>query len=90
MIKGWEQFTLEKKIKRTNYVLLIQTRQAVDWGEDTRKPVHDYLKSINIKVEDELFRWVQGGDNFEIRGRKEEGLENNLHSVICKIMGPII
>ena len=27
-----------EKIKRTNYVLLIQTRQAVDWGEDTRKP----------------------------------------------------
>ena len=38
--------------------------------------MYDYLKSKNFKVEDELFRLVQGGDNFEIR---EEGFRK----IIC-------
>lgn len=60
---------LGEKIKRTNYVLLVQTRQAVEWGGD-KKTMYDYLRSVNTKVGVELLRWVQGGDNFEVRGRK--------------------
>lgn len=52
-----------EKIKRTNYVLLIQTRQAVDWGGRHQENHVWLFEGINIKVEDELFRLVQGGDN---------------------------
>lgn len=46
--------------------------------------MYDYLKSVNNKVEDELFRLVQDGNNFEVRGGKKvkrnlvDYQENNL------------
>lgn len=63
--------------------MLTHTRQAVE-GRRDKKTMYDYLKSVNTKVEDELFRLVQDGNNFEVRGRKEvkrnlvDYQENNL------------
>lgn len=74
--------------------MLTHTRQAVE-GRRDKKTMYDYLKSVNTKVEDELFRLVQDGNNFEVRGRKEvkrnlvDYQENNLRDAICKIMEAI-
>lgn len=66
-LKGAGATDLWGKIKRTNYVLLTHTRQAVE-GRRDKKTMYDYLKSVNTKVGDELFRLSQGGNNFEVRG----------------------
>lgn len=39
-------------------------------GRRDKKTMYDYLKRVNTKVGGELFRLNEGGNNFEVQGRK--------------------